>query len=130
MDNASAFSLNKKEVEMPPIQPAQNLEKVELRIPEVGQAPAVKAPTPATVHDLASLAGNNLRNDYKMPDAAPKGDINYAATSLGNTMKETVTGLFGALKSKDPEVSGGQPDMDPQQHMAAASVARPPAFGL
>lgn len=128
MDNASAFSLNKKEVEMPPIQPAQNLEKVELRIPEVGQAPAVKAPTPATVYDSANLAGSNLRNEYNTPDVALKGDINYAATTLGNTMKEAVTGLFGALKSKDPDIQGAQPDMEPQQQIAAAP--RTPAFGL
>jgi hypothetical protein len=130
MDNASAFSSNKKELEMPPIQPAQNLEKVEFKIPEVGQAASAKPPTPADVHDSANLAGNNLRNDYKAPDVAPKGDINYAATTLGNTMKETVTGLFGALKSKEPDMQGAQPDVDPQQQVAAAPVARPPAFGL
>ena len=130
MNNASAFALNKREVEMTPIQPAQNLEKAELRIPEVGQSASVKTPTPAAVHDSANLAGSNLRNDYKTPDVAPKGDINYAATTLGNTMKETVTGLFGALKSKEPDMPGRQPEMHPQQQMPAAPPPRTPAFGL
>lgn len=128
MDNASAFSLNKKEVEMPPIQPAQNLEKVELRIPDVGERPNVKTPTPATVYDSANLAGGNLRNDYKTPDAAPRGEINYAVSAFGNTMKETVTGLFGALTSNKSDLPGDQPGMDPQQSVAAMPAVRPPAL--
>ena len=129
MDNASAFSSNKIEMEMSPIQ-AQNLEKVEFKIPEVGQAPAVKAPTPATVYDSASLAGSNLRDQFKTPDVAPQGDIKYGVNALTDNLKEAVTGLFGALQSKDPDIQGPQPGMDPQQQMAAAPVARPPAFSL
>lgn len=129
MSTASAFSLNKKEVELPPIQPAQNLEKVELKIPDVGQSPAVKTPTPASVYDSASLAGNNLRNDYKTPDVAPKGDLNYGLAAVGDTLKDTVTGLFGALKSKEPDVAGPQqPGLE--QPQVAMTTHRPAVFGM
>lgn len=127
MSTASAFSLNKKEIELPPIQPAQNLEKVEHKIPDVGQSPTVKMPTPAAIYDSASLAGNNLRNDYKTPDVAPKGDFNYGMTTMGNALKDTVTGLLGALKTKEPEVGGLNPgDEGPQ----LAPAHRPAPFGM
>lgn len=63
--------------------------------------------SPAHVAGSAMIAGQTLRD----PGITPKGDINFACSSLADTAREAVVGLFGALKSKEPEVSIDEPQM-------------------
>lgn len=63
--------------------------------------------SPSYIAGSAMIAGETLRD----PGVKPKGDIQFACTSLADTMKDTVTGLFGALKSKEPEVSFEEPQV-------------------
>lgn len=127
MNAALSFSENKEQIFVMPLSqdPANNhTHQGVSALPDANKAPEVTAKqiTPAIVYDRAADVGQVLRSE------PPKSDMNYACTSLADTMKETVTGLFGALKSKEPEVSSID---DPQMAMAAPPP-RPQAatFGL
>lgn len=94
-------------------------------LPDANKPPEVTAKqvTPAVVYDRAADVGQVLQTKVD----APKGDMNYACTTLGNMMKDTVTGLFGALKSKEPEMMVD----DPEVAMAPPPLPKQqPVFGL
>ena len=84
---------------------------------DVGKIAAKNDVSPAHIAGSAMIVGQTLAD----PGIAPKGDMNYACSTLGNMMKDTVTSLFGALK----------PEPDPAPERQVAPPPRPQAaFGL
>lgn len=99
-----------------------NQEKIEQAVvrPEI-QGQEIKAVSPTTTPITLSagtgrMAGDNISTQYK-GEFGPKGDMNYACTSLTDNLKEAMTGLFGALGSKadEPAVT---PENNPQLALA------------
>lgn len=83
--------------------PTQNISWESDSVPKI--APAINAPQAdmSLVEDVA-ITSQNLRNDYKGPEATPKGDISYMSDTIGKATTE----LFGALSTKTPEYEMAQ----------------------
>ena len=93
--------------------------------PQKVEVEGVKKASNANVVDNAAITGGNLRNDYKGPEATPKGDISYGANVLGKATIE----LFGALRDKSEEPAIEAPE-NQQLAMAAPQQKYVAPFGL